>query len=145
MQQRGMSAILSDRRNDNIRSTDDAMHWAGNEAILTKLTPLLTTPEALHYSEGHFQLDKGLSRSVFLNFLDSVVFIRLLFVYLPLFALMAPEKHYDALVVGTGFGGLYELYLLKQLGLNVKAIDSAADVGGTWFWNRYPGMHTVLS
>jgi cyclohexanone monooxygenase len=47
---------------------------------------------------------------------------------------MASEKYFDALVVGTGFGGLYELYLLKQLGLDVKAIDSAADVGGTWYW-----------
>ncbi|KAK5047950.1 hypothetical protein LTR84_006140 [Exophiala bonariae] len=55
---------------------------------------------------------------------------------------MAVEQQYDALVVGTGFAGLYELYLLKQLGLNVKAIDSAADVGGTWYWNRYPGARS---
>ena len=40
-------------------------------------------------------------------------------------------KFYDALVVGTGFGGLYQLLLLKQLGLNVKAIDKGGDVGGT--------------
>jgi cation diffusion facilitator CzcD-associated flavoprotein CzcO len=46
---------------------------------------------------------------------------------------MAEPHRLDALVVGLGFGGLYELYLLKQLGLNVKAIDSAADVGGTWW------------
>lgn len=39
------------------------------------------------------------------------------------------EKH-DALVVGLGFGGLYSLYLLKQLGLDVKAVESGADVGG---------------
>lgn len=55
---------------------------------------------------------------------------------------MAAPKYYDALVVGTGFAGLYELYLLKQLGLDVKAIDSAGDVGGTWFWNRYPGARS---
>ena len=55
---------------------------------------------------------------------------------------MASEKYFDALVVGTGFGGLYELYLLKQLGLDVKAIDSAADVGGTWYWNSYPGARS---
>ncbi|MBE7181240.1 MAG: NAD(P)/FAD-dependent oxidoreductase, partial [Terriglobus roseus] len=55
---------------------------------------------------------------------------------------MVDVKELDALVVGTGFGGLYSLYLLKQLGLNVKAIDSAADVGGTWYWNRYPGART---
>jgi len=51
------------------------------------------------------------------------------------------HKH-DALVVGTGFGGLYSLYLLKQLGIDVRAIDSAADVGGTWYWNRYPGCRS---
>ncbi|KAI9038659.1 flavin-containing monooxygenase [Aspergillus affinis] len=52
---------------------------------------------------------------------------------------MPQEQHVDALVVGTGFGGIYALYSLLQLGLNVKAIDKAADVGGTWWWNKYPG------
>lgn len=55
---------------------------------------------------------------------------------------MGDPKYHDALVVGTGFAGLYEIYLLKQLGLDVKGIDSAADVGGTWFWNRYPGARS---
>ncbi|KAJ4303674.1 hypothetical protein N0V90_002575 [Kalmusia sp. IMI 367209] len=55
-----------------------------------------------------------------------------------------PENHHDALVVGTGFGGLYSIYLLKQLGLNVKAIESAPDVGGTWYWNRYPGARSDI-
>jgi len=45
----------------------------------------------------------------------------------------------DALVVGAGFGGIYQLYALRKLGLNVKVIDVAGDVGGTWFWNQYPG------
>jgi cation diffusion facilitator CzcD-associated flavoprotein CzcO len=40
----------------------------------------------------------------------------------------------DALVVGAGFGGIYQLYKLKELGLNVKVIDYASDVGGTWYW-----------
>ena len=40
-----------------------------------------------------------------------------------------------ALVVGTGFGGLYSLYLLKQQGLDVIALESGSDVGGTWHWN----------
>ncbi|KAK4999505.1 hypothetical protein LTR66_001483 [Elasticomyces elasticus] len=48
-------------------------------------------------------------------------------------------QHVDALVVGAGFGGIYQLYALRQLGLSVKVIDVAADVGGTWFWNTYPG------
>lgn len=45
----------------------------------------------------------------------------------------------DALVVGTGFGGIYQLKKLRDLGINVMAIDAASDVGGTWYWNRYPG------
>ncbi|THZ50755.1 cyclopentanone 1,2-monooxygenase, partial [Aureobasidium pullulans] len=45
----------------------------------------------------------------------------------------------DALVVGAGFGGIYQLKKLRDQGLSVKAIDAASDVGGTWFWNRYPG------
>ncbi|MFW0873038.1 flavin-containing monooxygenase [Rhodococcoides corynebacterioides] len=46
----------------------------------------------------------------------------------------------DALVVGCGFGGIYMLYKLRRdLGLNAIAIDKAAGVGGTWFWNKYPG------
>jgi hypothetical protein len=45
----------------------------------------------------------------------------------------------DALVVGAGFGGLYQLKRLRELGLTTKAIDAAGDVGGTWYWNQYPG------
>jgi len=52
-----------------------------------------------------------------------------------------PEEHVDALVVGAGFGGIYQLYSLLQLGLSVKVIDFASDVGGTWYWNRYPGYY----
>jgi cation diffusion facilitator CzcD-associated flavoprotein CzcO len=55
---------------------------------------------------------------------------------------MADTRFHDALVVGTGFGGLYSIYLLKQLGLDVKGIESAPDVGGTWYWNRYPGARS---
>lgn len=49
------------------------------------------------------------------------------------------QTHYDALIVGAGFGGIYQLHKLLQLGLSVKVIDAAGDVGGTWYWNRYPG------
>lgn len=49
------------------------------------------------------------------------------------------EHRIDALIVGAGFGGIYQLRSLLQLGLSAKVIDLAADVGGTWFWNRYPG------
>ena len=45
----------------------------------------------------------------------------------------------DAAVIGAGVAGLYQLYLLRKQGLAVKAFDTASDVGGTWYWNRYPG------
>jgi acetone monooxygenase len=45
----------------------------------------------------------------------------------------------DALVVGAGVAGLYQLYRLREQGLQVKAVDAASGVGGTWYWNRYPG------
>ena len=46
----------------------------------------------------------------------------------------------DAIVVGAGFSGLYQLLLLRdRLGLSVKVLDAAQGVGGTWYWNRYPG------
>ena len=45
----------------------------------------------------------------------------------------------DAVVVGAGFAGMYMILRLRQLGLTVRAFETAADVGGTWFWNRYPG------
>ena len=48
-------------------------------------------------------------------------------------------RELDALVIGAGVAGLYQLYQLRRQGLRVRAYDAAADVGGTWFWNRYPG------
>ncbi|MBO0800428.1 MAG: NAD(P)/FAD-dependent oxidoreductase, partial [Blastocatellia bacterium] len=46
----------------------------------------------------------------------------------------------DAVVIGAGVAGLYQLYKLRdEQGLKVKAFDTAAGVGGTWYWNRYPG------
>ncbi len=50
-----------------------------------------------------------------------------------------PDATPDALIVGAGFSGIYQLHRLQELGLSVKLIDKADDVGGTWFWNRYPG------
>ena len=47
---------------------------------------------------------------------------------------------YDALVIGAGVGGLYALYRLRDtLGMRVKVLEAGDDVGGTWYWNRYPG------
>lgn len=50
-----------------------------------------------------------------------------------------PSLKLDAVVVGTGVAGLYQLHKLREQGLNVKAFDAASGVGGTWYWNRYPG------
>ncbi|EXJ55991.1 cyclohexanone monooxygenase [Cladophialophora yegresii CBS 114405] len=49
------------------------------------------------------------------------------------------EVDLDALIIGAGFSGIYQLHRLRQMGLSVKVIDVASDVGGTWYWNRYPG------
>src|SRR5687768_1773113 len=46
---------------------------------------------------------------------------------------------YEAVVVGAGFGGLYMLYRLVSLGMTAHAFEMGGDVGGTWYWNRYPG------
>jgi len=46
---------------------------------------------------------------------------------------------FDALIVGAGVAGLYQLHRLRELGLKVRCIDAASQVGGTWYWNCYPG------
>ena len=46
---------------------------------------------------------------------------------------------FDALVIGAGVTGLYSLYRLRQLGLSAQAFEEGSGVGGTWYWNRYPG------
>jgi len=46
---------------------------------------------------------------------------------------------FDAIVVGAGVAGLYQLHRLREMGLKVQSIDAASDVGGTWYWNCYPG------
>lgn len=48
-------------------------------------------------------------------------------------------RELDAVVVGAGFAGIYSLYKLRQLGLNTRVLEAGPSVGGTWFWNRYPG------
>ena len=46
---------------------------------------------------------------------------------------------FDAVIVGAGFSGLYMLYRLRNLGLSVRVLERGGGVGGTWYWNRYPG------
>ena len=45
----------------------------------------------------------------------------------------------DALVIGAGIAGLYQLYRLREQGLKLKVVEAGDGVGGTWYWNRYPG------
>ena len=49
------------------------------------------------------------------------------------------QQVYDAVVVGAGFAGMYMLYKLQQRGLQVRLYEAGSGVGGTWYWNRYPG------
>lgn len=51
----------------------------------------------------------------------------------------------DVVVVGAGFSGLYLIKRLKDAGFSVRAFDEAADVGGTWYWNRYPGARCDIA
>ena len=48
-------------------------------------------------------------------------------------------KQFDAVVVGAGVAGLYSIYKLREQGLSVQAFEAGTSVGGTWYWNRYPG------
>jgi cyclohexanone monooxygenase len=51
----------------------------------------------------------------------------------------ASAETYDVVVVGAGFAGMYMLHKLRGLGLSVRVYEQGGDVGGTWYWNRYPG------
>ena len=46
---------------------------------------------------------------------------------------------FDAIIIGAGVSGLYQLYKLRELGLKVRVFETGTNVGGTWYWNRYPG------
>src|SRR5262245_38992840 len=50
----------------------------------------------------------------------------------------APER-YQVSIIGAGLSGMYQLYRLRQLGLSVRVFEAGDGVGGTWYWNRYPG------
>jgi cation diffusion facilitator CzcD-associated flavoprotein CzcO len=52
----------------------------------------------------------------------------------------ADTQAFDAIIVGAGFSGLYQLHVLRdRLGLAVRVLEAADGIGGTWYWNRYPG------
>ena len=48
-------------------------------------------------------------------------------------------RAFDALIVGAGFSGIYMLHRLRNLGFSCLVVEAADDIGGTWYWNRYPG------
>src|SRR5437868_14105989 len=50
-----------------------------------------------------------------------------------------PAEAYDVVVVGAGFAGMYLLHRLRGLGLTARVFEQGTGVGGTWYWNRYPG------
>ncbi len=50
-----------------------------------------------------------------------------------------PVEQFDALIIGAGVSGMYALHHLREMGLSVRVYDGASDVGGTWWYNRYPG------
>jgi cation diffusion facilitator CzcD-associated flavoprotein CzcO len=51
----------------------------------------------------------------------------------------APALDYDALIIGAGMSGMYQLLRLRELGMRVRVLEAGTGVGGTWYWNRYPG------
>ena len=53
-----------------------------------------------------------------------------------------PSVDFEALIIGAGFGGLRMLYELKKRGVSAKIFEKGTNVGGTWYWNRYPGART---
>lgn len=58
---------------------------------------------------------------------------------LPTMGSLPAHGRLDALIVGAGFGGAYQLKRLRDEGYHVRLVDSATDFGGVWYWNRYPG------
>ena len=48
-------------------------------------------------------------------------------------------QHYDAVIIGAGVSGMYALHHLREMGMSVRVYDGATDIGGTWWYNRYPG------
>ena len=49
------------------------------------------------------------------------------------------SENYDVIIIGAGVSGLYSLHKVRQLGLTARVFEAGTDLGGTWYWNRYPG------
>ena len=52
---------------------------------------------------------------------------------------MTAAPDYDAIIIGAGISGMYQLHRLRALGMRVRVFEAGTGVGGTWYWNRYPG------
>ena len=52
---------------------------------------------------------------------------------------MSQPRNYDVIIIGAGMSGMYQLHLLRKLEFSVRVFEAGAGVGGTWYWNRYPG------
>ena len=57
---------------------------------------------------------------------------------------LAQASEVDAVIVGAGFAGMYQLHKVRKLGLSARVIEKGDDVGGTWYWNRYPGARVDI-
>src|SRR6202790_2576453 len=51
----------------------------------------------------------------------------------------APDANFAVIIMGGGISGMYQLYRLRELGMRVRVFEAGTGVGGTWYWNRYPG------
>ena len=51
----------------------------------------------------------------------------------------ADSTEFDAIIIGAGISGMFMLYRLRQLGMTARVFETGTNVGGTWYWNRYPG------
>jgi cation diffusion facilitator CzcD-associated flavoprotein CzcO len=54
-------------------------------------------------------------------------------------ATASAATEWDAIIIGAGISGMYQLLRLRELGLRVRVFEAGSGVGGTWYWNRYPG------
>ena len=52
---------------------------------------------------------------------------------------MSTSTEADAIIIGAGISGMYQLIRLRELGMKLRVFEAGSDVGGTWYWNRYPG------
>src|SRR6478752_690594 len=54
------------------------------------------------------------------------------------------HEHMDVVIIGGGFGGMYATYKFREMGLKIQSFEAGSDLGGVWYWNRYPGARVDL-